>query len=247
MKWVEREIEKNNKKDAIEVRPLEQAKAFFNGPKDSPLEKKITVEPTGDFIYTEIAEPFEGDYKKAVRLYWDITTGKQKPSLFIESGAGRDEKVTNLRSIDNGVEFISDRVYQSSLAFNSRTTIHLHRFDVESKHLVIVVNEMVKDWGAELAKKKVKRLSKSYYPIFRDLNIDVYQESEPNKFWYHSYALYKGQGMKSTNLSLNVAKKVGDVFSFGMLDKGLKAKLTSEAMKIWERRRQVFQDLILKP
>ena len=53
--------------------------------------------------------------------------------------------------------------------------------------------------------------------------------------------------MKSTNLSLYVAKKVGDVFSLGMLDKGLKAKLTSEAVKIWERRRNVFQDLILKP
>ncbi|MBI3019099.1 MAG: hypothetical protein HYY61_04330 [Deltaproteobacteria bacterium] len=245
LKWVDVQIEKNQKNE-IQMRPFERAKTFLNGPQDSPLEKKVTVEPTGDFIYTEITEPFEGDYKKAVRLYWDITTGKQKPSLFIESGAGRDEKIISLHSIDDGVQFISDRVYQSSLAFNSRATIHLRRFDVESKRLVIVINEVVKDWGAELAKKKVKRMAKSYYPIFCDLNIDVYQEAEPNKFWYHSYALYQGQGMKSTNTSLNMAKKVGDVFSFGMLDKGLKVKLTSEAVKIWEKRRKAFQDLISK-
>ncbi len=246
LKWVEEKIEKNkDKKDKIYVRPFERAKAFLNGPKDPPSERKITVEPVGDFIYTEIEEPFEGEYKKAVQLYWDITIGKQKPGLFVQSGAGRDEKIISLRPNEQGVEFVTDRVYQSALAFNSRTTVHLRRFDIESKHLILIVNEMVKDWGKELAQKKVKRLSKSYYPIFCDLNIDVYQESEPKKFWYHSYALYQGQGMKSTYTSLNMAKKVGDIFSFGMLDKGLKVKLTSEATKIWEKRRQVFQDLIL--
>ena len=51
--------------------------------------------------------------------------------------------------------------------------------------------------------------------------------------------------MKSTYTSLNMAKKVGDIFSLGMLDRGLKAKLSSEAVKIWEKRRHVFQDLIL--
>ena len=243
LKWVEGEIEKNQKNE-IELRPFERAKAFFNGP-SSPPSKKVFVEPTQDFIYTEIEELFEGDYKKAVHLYWQSTIGKQKPSLFIASGAGRDEKITDLHSTQEGVQFITDRVYQSALAFNSRTTIRLRRFDVESRHLIIVVNERVKDWGAELAKKKIKRLSKSYYPIFCDLNIDVYQEEKPNQFWYHSYALYRGQGMKSTYTSLNVAKKVGDIFSLGMLDRGLKAKLTSEAVKIWEKRRQVFQDLIL--
>lgn len=248
--WVESQIEETKKSETdttkleVRLRPFEHAKTFLNGPQDPPSEKKITVEPIGDFIYTEIEEPFEGSYKKAVDLYWAITTGKQKPSLFIESGAGRDEKITHLHSVEEGVEFMSDRVYQSSLAFNSRTTIHLRRFEVPSKHVIIIVNEVVKDWGAEMAQKKVKRMAKSYYPIFCDLNIDVYQETESNKFWYHSYALYRGQGMKSTNTSLNVAKQVGDIFSLGMLDKGLKTKLTSEAIKIWEKRRQVLQDLL---
>ena len=248
LKWVEGEIQKNQKNE-IQLRPFERVKVFLNGPSDPPL-KKVFVEPVGDFIYTEIEELFEGDYKKAVHLYWNSTIGKQKPSLFIESGAGRDEKITQLHPMEDGVEFMTDRVYQSALAFNSRATTRLRRFDVESRHLIIVVNERVKDWGAELAKKKVKRLSKSYTPIFCDLNIDVYQEVEgsltqPHKFWYHSYALYRGQGMKSTYTSLNMAKKVGDIFSLGMLDRGLKAKLSSEAVKIWEKRRHVFQDLIL--
>jgi len=239
--WVVQEMENIKKGETdskileIKQRPLIRSQEFLE--KLGFSENTILVEPIGDFIYSEIVEKFQGKHKTAAELYWDITLGKKKPNLFIESGAGRSEKISDIRETSLGTEFTTDRKYKSALAFNTRTITRLRRFDISNKNSVIVVNELVKDLGQGV---------KPYGPVYFDLIVDAYQKIDDHHFIYRSWSSYKGQGMKSSSTSLNVAKSVGNIFSLGALDKGLGLKIQSEAKNIWTKRKELFQSIILK-
>ena len=230
-------IEKNSKNKEIKLKPILQSKNLLRGVDLKNDENTIDVDLSDEFIYTQINQLFEGSSKKASSLYWAITLGEKFPSLFIESGAGAKEEISNIKKGKNVAEFVTDRMYKSSLAFNTKTITRLRRFDIPDKKIIMVVNELVKDWGSELAKP--------YGPVYFDLIVDVYQQVDTTHFRYQSFSTFKGQGLKSNNQAFNVAKDVGDIFSLGMLNKGLKAKVVSEATAIWQKRKEVFQQLLL--
>lgn len=240
LSWANSEAQKietsehNSQSRKIKLSPIVNAKEAIKSALQG--EDSIEVKPNGEFIYTSITQLFEGNYHKAASLYWDITSGKKSPNLFIESGAGAREKISDVKESSNTIEFVTDRVYKSSLAFNTKTTTRLRRFDIPSQKMIIIVNELVKDWG--------KSLSKPYGPVHFDLVIDIYQEADPTHFRYQSFSVFKGQGMKSNNQALNVAKDVGDLFSLGMLNKSLKSKIESEATTIWQKRKALFQEVL---
>lgn len=237
----EKEIERSLKK-----KPILALQDFLKKDIESS-EPTIRVEASQDYIYTEIIDRFSGDYKKAAKLYVDTTLGKRTPNLFIESGAGVSEDIKVIKYDLFDAEFVTDRVYKSSLAFNTKTTTRLKWFDIPEKKAVVIVNELVKDFGAELSKKKVKKESKPYGPVYYDLTIDVYQKVNGKgrpEFIYRSYSMFKGQGMKSSSAGFNMAKKVGNIFSLGTLDKGLKVMIEREASSIWGKRKSMLQKLL---
>lgn len=250
--WVNQEIKTIKKNESnpqnleIKLKPFLRVKDFLVKYPMTEIQNKMIVNTSDDFIYTEIIELFHGNYLKACDLYQQLTLGKHPKNLFIESGAGAFEKINHVKETSSGIEFVTDRIYKSQLAFNSRTKVRLIQFPMKDKKLVIVVNELIKDLGEELTKNKIKNMDKPYGHVAFDVNIDIYQSIDNEHFLYSSFSLYEGQGLKSTSQALNVAKKVGNIFFLGVLDKKLNTKIAYEAKAVWGKRKTLFQELLKK-
>lgn len=240
--WLNREIAKT-KKEETHPKHLEVKLKFLQQAKNLEIHKNFVSEMRDDFIYTEIVDLFHGSYKKASDVYWKITLGKHPKSLFLESGAGAFEKITDVKQVPGGMECIVDRIYKSKLAFNSQSKIRLRRFHVPEKEIMVVVNELVQDFGAELQAKYIENQSKPYGPILYDTSIDIYRQIDEKHFLFSSFSLFRGQGLKSTSTALNAAKKL---FASKKLEQKIETKIADEAKNIWEKRKEVFQQLIEK-
>src|SRR3989338_808908 len=241
-----RNIEKTSQEDSDEVKtlklkPIVQAIDLL----DQTIEIKddisnLLVEQ--DLFYMEIYEVFQGDFKKAADFYWASTLGKHKVRLFLESGTGKSETIQVLKEDAGEALFISDRVYESKLAFNSKVKTLLKRFDVPSMNRVIVVNQLVQDFGAALQEKGIQKEGKKYHPVDYDLVVDMYQKIEDQKFLYCSFSSYLGQVFKTPYQSLNVAKGLGNILSFGSLQKKLRREIQEGAVEAWQKRKKLLQE-----
>lgn len=222
--------------------PLAKSEAFLNQfPDGSP---KCDVVLIDDHIfYSEVYDLFQGDAKKAVTTYVNATTGKLSSSLFILSGAGEHEEISQLSKSRRSVELTLNRVYSSGLAFNTSYRIRLTRYKI-SKGFYAVVNEVIQDFSRQYEKEGKKWHGKSYHKVEQDMNIDFYKQIDSKQFKFVSLNFFEGD-IKSRSKALNTTKTIGNLLTFNLLDNKLHQKMKEEAQKTWERRKGVFQKLIL--
>jgi len=248
----EKEKLKNQKYKKLKLEVISKAEKFLNKKYEEILKdfkkSSFKLKIDKDVIYTEIVEIFKGKPEDIINVYISCTIGKRKPNIFIESGAGLYEEIEDLKQLPYGYEFITNRVYKSNLAYNTKAKIRLLFFKIDEKRYV-VVNQMIEDYGEILRKNKVKWHKKPYYEIKYDLTIDFYTSFGKNdEFYtiYNSFSAYEGQGLKSRYKALNILKGAGNIFSFGLLGKKIKNKVKKESKKVWEKRSKIIQELVLK-
>lgn len=187
---------------------------------------------------------FKGNAFNAIQRYRSISIGKDANNLFLLSGAGKAEKITNLKKAKEGYEFISDRVYMSKLAYNTKNKIRLSFYKV-SNDLYICVNQHLQDYGKALKDKGIKNEEKPYGPIYYDLTVDFYKQMDSEKFQFVSFNIYHGQANETRFQAINAAKTIGNILTLGALDSGITALVRKNAEKIWESRKGHFQKIIL--
>ena len=71
------------------------------------------------------------------------------------------ERINKLKSIKGGYEFVTDRIYKSSQAYNTKNKIHLLLYKL-SKDTYVCVNKHVKDYGRELSDAKGLRVGQLF-------------------------------------------------------------------------------------
>ncbi|MBI4040584.1 MAG: hypothetical protein HY390_01825 [Deltaproteobacteria bacterium] len=198
-----------------------------------------------NLFHVIIRDVFEGGALKALQVYLESTLQKSKESLFYLSGAGKEEGISDLKSVPGGYELTVDRVYQSEMAYNTKNKIQVKFYEL-SPSVVAVVNQHLVDYGNELKSKKEKKEGKPYGPILYDLTIDVYKKLDEKSFQFISHNVYEGQTQQTRFKSLNVVKGIGNILSLGSLDKGLSKLVEKNARTIWATRKEHFQKLILR-
>ena len=186
---------------------------------------------------------FEGSAEKAVQLYANITIGHHPQKLFFLSGAGVSEIITDLKEIEGGDEFISDRIYKNEHAYNTRNKIQLKLYRLDGGTLVCV-DQHVADYGLELQHQGLERRGKSYGPIDYDVTIDIYQQMTDRKFQFISFNIYEGQTRQSRYSTLNTLQTAGNVLSLGILNGGIRLLVEKNVRSVWERRKRAFQKLL---
>ncbi|MBI2609179.1 MAG: hypothetical protein HYW47_06215 [Deltaproteobacteria bacterium] len=242
----------NHKKEILKEKNIEKRKLkinflnkILNYSKLLPRkETSFNLEIKENLFNVEIWDEFKGDPLKAMKLYEEITTGQHPHNLFLESKAGQDEIISDLKKINGGFEFISDRVLTSSHAFNNKSKIRLLFFN-KDENTFICINQNIEDFGKELAQKKAERMEKNYHPIYYEMTVDFYQKIDNKTFQYVSFNLLDGQAKTSRSTTTNAVKGIGNIFTVGLLDKGIDAHIKEEAHKIWKARKSLFQELIL--
>lgn len=222
--------------------PLAKSEAFLNHFPDES--SKCDVVLIDDHIfYSEVYDLFQGEAKKAVNTYVKATSGKLNPSLFILSGAGEHEEISQVSNSRRSIEFTLNRVYSSGLAFNTRYRVRLTRYKI-SKGFYAVVNEVIEDFSRQYEKEGKKWHGKPYHKVEQDMNIDFYKQIDPKQFKFVSLNFFEGD-IKSRSLALNTTKEIGNFLTFNLFDNKLHKKMKEEAQKTWARRKAAFQKLIL--
>ncbi len=242
-----KQSEKDEDKQKIKLEMIEKVEKIL---KDKVESKPPAFTGAGfeldideDLFSVQIWNPFQGDALEALKLYTEITTGQNKNNLFILSGAGQDEKISNLEKIKGGFELITDRVYKSSHAYNSKNKIRLTFFQKDS-NTYIGVNQSIEDYGKTLEEKGTTRRGKMYHPIRYELTIDIYKKIDTKSFQYVSFNVLDGQSTESRHTTVNTAKDIGNILTGGLLGKGVESMIKEETRKIWNKRKEVFQKLI---
>jgi hypothetical protein len=211
-----------------------------NFPDESPKVESPLIDD--HIFYSEVYDTFNGDAKKAISIYIQATTGQLKRSLFLLSGAGKDEEISQATHSKRGAEVTVNRVYRSSLAFNIKYRLEITAYKL-SKGFYAVVNEVIEDYGRELEKEGKKWHGKPYHKVEQDMNIDFYKQL-PTEFKFVSLNLFEGD-IKSRSTALNTTKDIGNLLTFNLLDNKLHKKMKEEARISWAKRKEAFQKLIL--
>ncbi len=230
--------------DEIKKRMLifQKVEAFLeNFPNESPKVDSPIID--NHLFYSEVYETFKGDAKKAISIYIQATTGELKRSLFLLSGAGKDEEISETAHSKRGAQVTVNRVYHSSLAFNIKYRLEITAYKL-SKGFYAVVNEVVEDYGRQLEKEGKKWHGKPYHKVDQDMNVDFYKQLNPTQFKFISLNLFEGD-IKSRSTALNATKDIGNFFTFNLLDNRLHKKIKEEAKLSWTKRKEAFQRLIL--
>lgn len=212
-----------------------------NFPDESPKVESPLIDD--HIFYSEVYETFEGDAKKALSIYIQATTGQLKRSLFLLSGAGKDEEISEAAHSKRGAQVTVNRVYRSSLAFNIKYRLEITAYKL-SKGFYAVVNEVIEDYGRQLEKEGKKWHGKPYHKVEQDMNIDFYKQLNPAQFKFVSLNLFEGD-IQSRSTALNATKDIGNFLTFNLLDNRLHKKMKEEARISWTKRKEAFQKLIL--
>lgn len=230
--------------DEIKKRMLifQKVDAFLeNFPDESPKVESPLIDD--HIFYSEVYETFEGNAKKAISIYIQATTGQLKQSLFLLSGAGKDEEISNAAHSKRGAQVTVNRAYRSSLAFNIKYRLEITAYEL-SKGFYAVVNEVIEDYSRQLEKERKKWHGKPYHKVEQDMNIDFYKQLNPTQFKFVSLNLFEGD-IKSRSTALNTTKDIGNLLTFNLLDNRLHKKIKEEAKISWAKRKEAFQRLIL--
>jgi len=169
---------------------------------------------------------------------------KKNGNLFVLSGAGKSEKITNLTKIRGGYELIADKVYSSTHRYNTKTKLRFLFFK-KDKNTYVCIKEGIADYGKALEEKGVEREGKTYDPLNFELSIDIYKQVDKNSFQYVVLDLVDAQSKSSKLLPINKAQKIGSWITFGATDKALEKLVEIEVRKIWKKRKAHFQRLLL--
>lgn len=211
-----------------------------------PLNKEnFQLRADDDIFDVEICHVFQGSLLRALQLYAALATGKHKANLFLLSGAGTSEQITGLRPRERGVEFVTNRVYTSKLAYNTKNKIWLTFYKL-NPDTYVSVNSHVLDYGKAARTAGVEKNGKPYGPIHYDVTIDIYKKMGDSVFQFISFNIYEGQAQTTRFKSVNAAKAIGNILTFGTLDRGVSVLVEKSARDIWESRKDHFQRLILE-
>ena len=238
-----KQMEKDKDKQEIKLEMIEKVEKILKDELKSS-KNNFELDIDEDLFSVQIWNLFQGDILEALKLYTEITIGQNKSNLFISSGAGIDEKISNLEKIKGSYELITDRVYKSSHAYNTKNKIRLTFFQ-KDPDTYICVNQSIEDYGKKLEEKGTTRGGKMYHPIRYELTIDIYKKIDPKSFQYVSFNVLHGQSTESRYATVNTAKDIGNILTGGLLGRGVDSLVKEEAESIWEKRKQQFQKMLL--
>ena len=234
----------DSKKKAVKLSIIERALKYLNQ-NHNQHKKEIIFKIRENMYDVEDWHVFNGKVEDAIKLYAELMTGQNKHNIFILSKAGKAEDITDLHKVPGGYEFIRDRVFSSPHKFNTKNKIKLLMFKKDSNFFVCI-REGLEDYGHKLKEEGVTRLGKAYDPVKFEFSIDIYRQIDNEKFQYIALDLLDGQSNNSRIPPLNPLKKIGSIISIGALDKGLEKLVAAEVEKSWNKRNEIFQQLLSK-